>query len=273
VNAPAMLFSMLFTSYVFGSLLIKLGAAKIDRAIIYSTFGTLAGVLSYISFDLNDRASEILELVLVCFSMFALCMVIAVPRMLFKGKSLPKLTKDSAGKSSQLKNDQQTKLVTVLLLRNNANSLIIKVKNLNFRHRLLAVFAALYFVGALISGISSYYESRIHSGATMLKRAYLFTIFTRLDADKLNVIKKESMERCMNSSEDEWLTQSDTKIKPNAEGCESIGELKVEWAGYKKSPNYLGFALVLIIYPVLFMFGVWLIILVVRWLVFGKKIN
>jgi hypothetical protein len=117
-------------------------------------------------------------------------------------------------------------------------------------------------ISALIFGINSYQESSV-SGDYDFVITFQFTIFTPISSS----VRAEAIERCINSDESEWLVLSDKKIEPTSDWCDFI----LRNTKYKKSPNYIGFAITLFIFPALFMLIAWLVIKVAKWLIFGSQ--
>jgi hypothetical protein len=257
-----MLLAISVTSLIFGRFLIKIGAAKIDRAMIYSTLGTIAGVWSYISFDLDARKIEIVELIFLSLSMMILCLVITISLILFRSKIPSPRKLISQSTQNPTKTNVNVDLKPLLSVEYPNKNFVSRLKKLNFKYRLLILLSAIYMISALIFGINSYQESSV-SGDYDFVITFQFTIFTPISSS----VRAEAIERCINSDESEWLVLSDKKIEPTSDWCDFI----LRNTKYKKSPNYIGFAITLFIFPALFMLIAWLVIKVAKWLIFGSQ--
>jgi len=142
------------------------------------------------------------------------------------------------------------------------------MNKLNHWGRLAAVITGVYFMGALLWGLNSYIGSNNPSPSS-LKRTNFFVIFTPFNENEVASYTKAKYEKCLNDGF--WLqdrTGNDNRL--DDEGCKNLAKLDLGQLAYK-SPNYIGFSILLILVPMLFWLAVLLVIKTVKWVLAGKS--
>ncbi|WP_299491278.1 hypothetical protein [uncultured Shewanella sp.] len=134
---------------------------------------------------------------------------------------------------------------------------------LNHWKRLAVVLTGIYFLGALVWGLNIYIGFNNPSPSNV-KRTYLFVIFTPFDETEVASYKKWKYEQCSNDG----MLLNDKRL--DNEGCKGLVELDLGQMAHK-SPNYIGFLILLILAPMLFWLFVWLLIKIVKWVLAGKS--
>lgn len=141
------------------------------------------------------------------------------------------------------------------------------MKKLNHLERLAIVLTGIYVLSALVFSVNSYINSDNHSPSN-IKRTYFFVIYTPFDGNEVASYKRAKYERC--SRDGFWLQdKSGTDKRLNDKGCKDLADLDLGQMAHK-SPNYIGFLILLILVPILFWLVVWLVIKTVKWVVAGK---
>ena len=146
--------------------------------------------------------------------------------------------------------------------------LCINMKKLNHWKRLAVVLTGIYILGALVFSLNDYASSDNPSPSNV-KRTFFFVIYTPFDESEVSSYKKKKYEKCTN--EGFWLQdQSGKDKKLDDEGCKGLAELDLGQMAHK-SPNYIGFSILLIFAPLFFWLTVWLVIKTVKWVLAGRS--
>ncbi len=136
-----------------------------------------------------------------------------------------------------------------------------KGANLNHWKRLGVVLIVAYILAAAIYSVAHYENSRGYHDRNEFTKYEAFT-----EQEKLE--RKQSLYlRC--KSEGVYLT--DNNDEPTGlEDCESFSKLDIGQF-YHKSPNYTAFIFYLILVPVVLWVAVWLLVVIFKWVLTGRK--